>query len=88
MGKSFITPQLAVIYQRVTVSQDNFIIKSEYTPKFIKHEIYAERNQKYVRVFDKEAEILKEFRLEPYYRHDFGFVPIVEFTNIPYYQQQ
>lgn len=88
VGKSFMTPQLCVIYQKVTVSQLNYVIKSEYTTSYVKHEVYMSEADKIVRVLDKEAEVLEMFQLERYWKHDLGFVPVVEFTNIPFVQRE
>lgn len=85
VGKSFIQPQLAVIYQRVNVSQSFYFIKTTYTPKYVKSEVYSDYQNNYSRVFEKEQEILKQFRLKRYWEHNLGFVPVVEVFNIPFY---
>lgn len=89
VGKVFIQPQLAVIYQRIQIDTKMMILRSTYTSKYVKNEIfYSDEGFRTIRVFDKSAEVLKSLQIEPYWKHDLGFPPIVEFTNIPFYQSQ
>lgn len=88
LGKAFVQPQLAVIYQRFTIDQRNFIVKTTYDTKKVLNELYTISNGKEVRVFDAEAQVLKELQIERLWEHNLGFVPVVEITNLPFYQFQ
>ena len=87
VGKVFATPQLAVVYHRVQLDNQSYVVKSTYTTKDVKNEVYAPDNYKML-IFDKEAEVLKELKLKKYWKHNLGFVPVVEITNLPFYQQE
>lgn len=86
VGKVFIQPQLAIIYQRFTVGNNMYVVKSTYTNKYVKNELYTNYDGKVIRVFDKETEIFKELRIKKFWEHNLGFPPIIEFTNLPFYQ--
>lgn len=88
VGKVFVQPQLAVIYQRFKVSTEIYIVKSTYTPTHVYNELYTYMNEDVIRVFDKEAEVFEELQIEPEWEHNLGFPPIVEFTNLPLWQHQ
>lgn len=85
VGRSFIQPQLAVIFQRVKYDNYSYVIKSTFTDKIVKNDVFGGVNGNVVRVYDKEAEILDHFKLKKVWRHNLGFPPIIELTNIPYY---
>lgn len=85
VGKSFIQPQLAVIFQRVKYDNYSYIIKSTFNNKIVKNEVFGGVNGDMVRVYDKEAKILDNFRLKKLWTHNLGFPPIIELTNLPYY---
>lgn len=85
IGKAFTTPQIAVIYQRFTIDNINYIVKSTYTTKYVKNEVYYD-NDGNVMVFDEQTQILKELQIKPYWAHNLGFVPVLELTNLPYFQ--
>lgn len=87
IGKVFVQPQLAVIYQRVQLDTQMMIMRSTYTSKYVKNELfYGDEENKKLRVFDKSGVVLKSLRIEPYWEHNLGFPPIVEFTNLPFHQ--
>lgn len=87
VGKAFVQPELAVIYQKFTVENHSFIVKSRYDTKKVISEVYKINDQnETIRVWDQETEILEMLQIEKEWNHDLGFVPVVEFTNLPYYQ--
>lgn len=86
VGKVFIQPQLAIIYQRFTVGNNMYVVKSTYTNKYVRNDLYSNYDGKVIRVFDKETEVFKELRIQKYWEHNLGFPPIAEFTNLPFYQ--
>lgn len=90
VGKVFVQPQLAVIYQRVQLDTQMMIMRSTYTSKYVKNELFygGDKDNKTIRVFDKSSEVLKSLQIEPYWEHNLGFPPIVEFTNLPFHQFQ
>ena len=85
VGKVFVNPQIAVIWQKYKVDTKSYVVKTTYDCEKVVNEVY-ENNENVVRVFDKEADILKEFQLEKVWYHNLGFVPVVEFTNISFFQ--
>lgn len=83
VGKAFIQPQLAVIWQRFVVDTKHFIVESIYDCNKVVNKLYTSQDGKEIRVFEGEAEILKKFRLQKEWIHNLGFPPVVEFVNIP-----
>lgn len=86
LGKVFVSPQLAVIWQKFTIDMGTFVVKSTYDSKKVVNEIYTHSDNKTIRVYDKETEILEQLRIKKVWEHNFGFVPVVEFTNISFFQ--
>lgn len=85
VGKAFWTPQLAEVYQKFTIDNKNIIVKSIYTTKEVRNEFYTlgERNE--LLVMDATSEIEDYLRIPKYWKHNLGFVPVVEITNISFY---
>ena len=86
VGKVFIQPQLAVIWQRFTIDSVLYVVKSTYDCEKVVNELYTRANETNIRVFDKEAEIFKMLNIEKVWKHNLGFPPIVELTNLSFYQ--
>lgn len=88
LGKVFVQPQIAVVWQRYNIDTRTYVVKTTYDCEKVVNELYTSDNNETVRVFDKEAQILKELQIEKVWYHNLGFVPVVEFTNISFYQFQ
>ena len=87
VGKVFVQPQLAVVWQRYKIDTYLYVVKTTYDCEKVVNELYTQDAEgKNTRVFDKEAEILKSLEIEPTWYHHLGFVPVVELTNISFYQ--
>lgn len=86
LGKVLVTPQLAVMWQRFNIDQRSYIIKSVYTTKDVTNTVYADGDG-YLYIFDEQVKIMDELQIKPYWKHNLGFVPVIEWTNLPYYQQ-
>lgn len=86
VGKAFIQPQLAVIWQRFITDTKHYLVETRYDTEKVVNYVYTEENGTKTRVLGEEAEILEEFQLEKEWVHNLGFVPVVEFVNIPKYQ--
>lgn len=80
MSKSFVTPQAAVIYQRVVLDDKLVVIKSTYTTTYCQNELWGMDNKK-VYTFGTESKIWKDLQMLPYWEHNLGFVPVIEFMN-------
>lgn len=85
IGKVFVQPQLAVVWQKFVKDNKTFVVKSTYDVEKCVNEVYTIDEEK-IRVFDRESEILKELQLEKVWNHNMGIVPVVEITNIPFFQ--
>lgn len=85
VGKVFVQEQLAVIWQRFTIDNNFFIVKSTYDTKKCENIVYGYGDNK-IRVLANEAEILKALRIEKIWYHNLGFVPVVEIINLPLFQ--
>lgn len=81
LSKSFVTPQAAVVYQRVTLDDRLIIIKSTYTTTYCQNELWGMNDNK-VFTFGVQSKIWQDLQIEPYWEHNLGFVPVVEFMNI------
>lgn len=90
LGKVFVQPQLAIIYQRYQIDNRSYIVKTIYDCFKVVNEVYSLSgdDNKLIRVFDKEAEILDSLQIERNWVHNLGFVPVVELTNLPFYQYE
>lgn len=87
VGKVFVQPQLAVVWQRYEIDTNLYIVKTTYDTKKVVNELYTKNQaEETVRVFDKEASILEMLQIEKEWVHNLGFVPVVEMTNISFYQ--
>lgn len=85
VGKAFWTPQLAEVYQKFTIDNKNIIVKSIYTTKEVRNEFYTlgERNE--LLVMDATSEIEEYLQIPKQWKHNLGFVPVVEITNVSFY---
>lgn len=81
ISKTFVTPQAAVIYQRINLDEKLIIIKSTYTTTYCRNELWG-MNENEVVTFGETSKVWKDLQIEPYWEHNLGFVPVVEFTNI------
>ncbi len=86
VGKAFIQPQLAVIWQRFVVDTKHYLVESRYDTQKVVNNVYVDENNTKTRVLGQETEILKQFQMEKEWVHNLGFVPVVEFVNIPKFQ--
>lgn len=84
VGKIFNNPNLAVIYQRVVVGNKNNIIRSTYTDKIVRHELFDSENEQSQLVFNYR-EKLGELGIMEYWEHNLGFVPLFEVHNLPHF---
>lgn len=89
VGKAFVQPQLAVIWQRYYVDNMHFLVESTYTTTKVVNRVYQkdDNDKEKLLVLGAESEILEKLQIEKEWVHNFGFVPVVEFTNIPYISQ-
>lgn len=85
VGKAFWTPQLAEVYQKFTIDNKNIIVKSIYTTKEVRNEFYTLGEKNELLVMDATSEIEDYLRIPKYWKHNLGFVPVVEITNISFY---
>lgn len=83
VGKVFVHPQLAVIWQKFVVDNKHFLIESKYDTQKVVNYVYTEQGEKRIRVLGQESYILNKLRIEKEWVHNLGFVPVVEFANIP-----
>lgn len=86
VGKVFVQPQLAVVWQRFIVDNRTYIVKTTYDCHKAVNDLYTMEHNQTIRVFDKEAQILQELQLDKVWNHNLGFVPVVEFVNLPFFQ--
>lgn len=86
IGKVFVQPQLAVIWQRFVIDNKTYIIKTTYDTEKVVNEFYNENNDQ-IMVYDETVKIMDELQIEREWKHNLGFVPVVEITNIPFFQQ-
>lgn len=84
MSKSMVTPTQAVIWQRFELDDRMYILKSTYTTYDVRNDWFVEHDQWQVITFGERAKLDKAFQVKPYWKHNLGFVPVVEFTNIAY----
>ncbi len=82
VARVFMNPQLAVIYTKVVVDANNFVVKSTYTPTKVINELWGNEDQP-VRVMDAQ-EYFDNLGIVEVWEHNLGFVPLFEFFNIPF----
>lgn len=82
VSKSFVKPQAAVIYQRFTYDDRLYIVRSEYTTTYCKNDLYTMNDDKVI-TLGMTSDIYEKLQVVPYWEHNLGFVPVVEFTNLP-----
>lgn len=85
VGKAFWTPQLAEVYQKFNIDNKNIIVKSIYTTKEVRNEFYTLGDRNELLVMDSTNEIEEYLQIPKYWKHNLGFVPVVEITNISFY---
>lgn len=81
IGNTFVTEQLAVIWQRIIYDNKAFYVKSIYDTQKVVNQIYNEQNQ--IMVFGEFRELAPDVQLEEVWYHNLGFVPVVQITNYP-----
>lgn len=82
VGKSFVSETLSVLFQRVVTDNRTFILKSTYTTEYVENEWFNEDGK--TLIYDVEAEIPKQFRVEKRWNHNLGFLPLLESFNYPF----
>lgn len=86
LGKVVVQPQLAVIWQNYVIDQRMFVIKTTYDNQKVVNNVYFKDQERNVRIYDKEAEVLEKLQIEKEWHHNLGFVPVVEVQNLPLVQ--
>lgn len=84
IAKMLVQPQLAVIYEKFTVDQNSFIIKSTYDTEKVVRQVFGKDEK--VLIMGEEARVLEQLQIEKVWYHNFGFVPVCEIQNIAYFQ--
>ena len=84
VGRVVITPQVAVIWQNYQMGNQNFIIKTKMTINETINEVYG-GDIEHLQIAEQEGEVLEELQLQKRVVHNFGFIPLVEMTNIPFH---
>ncbi len=85
VAKVFMNPQLAVIYTKVVVDANNYVVKSTYTPTKVINELWGDEENKQVRIMDAQEQF-DNLGLVEVWEHNLGFIPLFEFFNIPFVQ--
>lgn len=84
IGKVFVNEELAVLWQRVNLDNGTWYIKSTYDREKCVNELYDNTGQ--LIVYDATHQVAKELQIEPVWRHNLGFVPVVQLTNYPLFE--
>ena len=84
VGKVFYTPQLAVIYQRFDIDNKSYVVKSTYDTKKVRNEFFTSDTNELL-VMDERRKVMEYLQMEEVWYHNLGFVPIMEITNLSYY---
>ena len=83
VGKVFHTPTLAVVWQKVVIDTQNLILKTTYTLNETRNDLlYPWDKDQGIRVFDQQ-ERLGDLGLDPVWKHNLGFLTLIEITNKP-----
>lgn len=84
IGKVFVNEEVAVLWQRVILDNGTWYIKSTYDREKCVNELYDFNGE--MIVYDASHKIAKELQIEPIWKHNLGFVPVVQLTNYPIFE--
>mgnify|MGYP002507123683 CR=1 FL=1 len=85
VGKVFVDESLAVVYQRFISDTYHFYLRTTYTTEKVTNEWFSKDDAEgKLVVWDKWEEIPKQWRVVKEWKHNLGYVPVMEVTNYPF----
>ena len=84
IGRNVVQEDVAVLYERFTISSVNYIIRSTYDTKKVTRSVWNEDQNRQVQLFEFNAKIPKDQQIQEVWHHNLGFCPVFTIDNYPF----